>query len=77
METAVTGMMRNFEIPELEAKGQKVTAFFPEENGIPNYSELIFISHLANTDGPIKKSTSENCHQNIQEISGKFQYFGH
>ena len=45
---AVTGMMRNFEVPQLEANGHKVTAFFPEEHGIPNYSELIFITNVAN-----------------------------
>ena len=45
---AVTGMMRNFEVPQLEANGHKVATFFPEEHGIPNYSELIFITHLSN-----------------------------
>ena len=43
---AVTGMMRNFEVPQLELTGHKVEAFFPEEYGIPNYSELIFITHV-------------------------------
>lgn len=41
---AVTGLMRNFEVPQLEANGQRVNAFFPEEHGIPNYSELVFVS---------------------------------
>ena len=44
---AVTGMMRNYEVPQLESTGKKIAAFFPEEHGIPNYSELIFV---ANTD---------------------------
>ncbi len=44
---AVTGMNRNFEVPQLEAQNKKVHAFFPEEHGIPNYSELIFISNTA------------------------------
>lgn len=47
-----TGMMRNFEVPELEAKNQHVVTFFPEENGIPNYSELIFISHITKAHDP-------------------------
>lgn len=42
---AVTGVMRNFEVPQIEAKGKKVVVFFPEEYGVPNYSELIFIIH--------------------------------
>ncbi len=46
--TAVTGMMRNFEVAQLEFSGQKVNVFLPEENGIPNYSELIFIANIKN-----------------------------
>ena len=45
---AVTGMMRNFEVPQLELTNHKVIAFFPEEHGVPNYSELVFITHLDN-----------------------------
>lgn len=46
---AVTGMMRNFEIPLLELQDKKVIAFFPEEHGIPTYSELVFITNTKNT----------------------------
>ncbi len=42
---AVTGLMRNYEVPALELNDKKVSAFFPEEYGIPNYSELIFITN--------------------------------
>lgn len=45
---AVTGMMRNFELPQLDLIGKKTIAFFPEEHGIPNYSVLIFIANTAN-----------------------------
>lgn len=45
---AVTGMMRNVEVPQLESKDKKVVTFFPEEHGIPNYSELVFITNTAN-----------------------------
>ena len=38
--------MRNFEIPQIEKYGHKPQVFFPEEHGIANYSELIFITHL-------------------------------
>lgn len=44
---AVTGLMRNFEVPQLEEKNQQITTFFPEEHGVPNYSELIFVIHTA------------------------------
>src|SRR3990167_166100 len=49
---AVTGMMRNFEVPQLEATGQKVLAFFPEEHGIPNYSVLMFAANMKNAHDP-------------------------
>jgi putative hydroxymethylpyrimidine transport system substrate-binding protein len=40
---AVTGMMRNFEITQMELTGKPGKAFFPEDNGIPAYNELIFV----------------------------------
>lgn len=46
---AVTGLMRNVEVPQIELTGKKVTAFFPEENGIPTYSVLIFVANTKNT----------------------------
>lgn len=45
---AVSGLMRNVEVPMLEEQGHQVSAFFPEEHGIPNYSVLIFIANTAN-----------------------------
>lgn len=47
---AVTGMMRNFEVPQLELAGHAVVTFFPEEYGIPNYSVLIFIANTAHVN---------------------------
>lgn len=49
---AVTGMMRNFEIPQIESKGKNIIAFFPEDNGIPNYSVLIFITNTSKANDP-------------------------
>lgn len=43
----VTGMMRNFEVPQLESMNHEVVAFFPEEHGVPTYSELVFITNTA------------------------------
>jgi len=42
---AVSGLMRNIEVPQLEARGQKLITFFPEDYGVPNYSELVFITN--------------------------------
>ncbi len=49
---AVTGMMRNFEIIQMELTGTPGRAFYPEENGMPNYSELIFVSQLKKAHDP-------------------------
>lgn len=49
---AVTGVMRNFEIPQIESRGEEFVAFYPEDNGIPNYSVLIFIAHLNQQSDP-------------------------
>lgn len=46
---AVAGMSRNLDVPELEHRGQQINAFFPEENGIPNYSVLVFVARKDNT----------------------------
>lgn len=46
---AVTGLMRNVEVPLLESHHQQAMTFFPEDNGMPSFSELIFITHTDNT----------------------------
>jgi putative hydroxymethylpyrimidine transport system substrate-binding protein len=42
---AITGAMRNFEPYEMELAGKPAKLFYPEENGMPIYSELIFITN--------------------------------
>lgn len=42
---AISGMMRNREIPILESQHQHVTMFFPEDYGIPVYNELVYVCH--------------------------------
>jgi putative hydroxymethylpyrimidine transport system substrate-binding protein len=49
---AVTGMMRNFEVTQMELAGHPARAFYPEENGMPNYSELIFIVKATHENDP-------------------------
>jgi len=41
---AVYGMMRNVEPIQMQLMGKKVRCFYPEDNGIPKYSELIIVS---------------------------------
>ncbi len=41
----VIGAFRNFELNQLELQGQPGRAFYPEEEGVPAYDELIFITN--------------------------------
>lgn len=42
---AVMGAFRNFELNQMSLMQTKALAFFPEEEGVPLYDELIFIVH--------------------------------
>ena len=48
----VIGAFRNFELNQLELQGQPGRAFYPEEEGVPAYDELIFIANRAKLDDP-------------------------
>ncbi|MDF2940634.1 MAG: putative thiamine biosynthesis protein [Gammaproteobacteria bacterium] len=43
--TAVDGMMRNVEPVQMAEMGYGTRAFYPEENGVPSYDELVFIAN--------------------------------
>ncbi len=49
---AVIGAFRNFELNQLDIKGHPGLAFYPEENGVPVYDELIFIVKNDRTNDP-------------------------
>lgn len=49
---AVTGMMRTFEVIQMELAGHPARIFLPEKNGVPNYSELIFVANKNQSDDP-------------------------
>lgn len=53
---AVTGIMRNYEKIQMELAGHPVRIFIPEKNGIPTYSELIFVVNNKNVHDPRFKS---------------------
>ncbi|MEM7567293.1 MAG: ABC transporter substrate-binding protein [Pseudomonadota bacterium] len=42
---AVIGAFRNFELNQLDIEERPGLAFYPEENGVPTYDELIYITH--------------------------------
>ena len=41
---ATIGGFRNFELTQMHIEGKPGRAFFPEENGVPIYDELIFVT---------------------------------
>lgn len=53
---AVIGAFRNFELTQIKLAGGKGVAFFPEENGVPLYDELIYAAQKDRAKDPkIKK----------------------
>jgi putative hydroxymethylpyrimidine transport system substrate-binding protein len=41
---AINGVMRNFELTQLQQVGSKGLAFYPEEQGMPSYDELVIVA---------------------------------
>ncbi len=50
---AVIGAYRNFELNQMEIEGVEGRCFYVEEEGVPNYDELIYVAHSEQLD--IKK----------------------
>lgn len=48
--TAVDGFMRNVEPVELKQQGIATTLFYPEDNGVPTYAELVLIADPKHID---------------------------
>ena len=53
---AVIGAYRNFERHQLNIEGYEATLFFPEQNGVPTFDELVMITHKDNA----KSETTKN-----------------
>ena len=49
---AVIGVMRNFELIQLQLAGHPARAFYPEENGMPPYDELVLITRKGMQQDP-------------------------
>jgi putative hydroxymethylpyrimidine transport system substrate-binding protein len=49
---AVIGAFRNFELNQLALEGRPGRAFYPEEEGVPTYDELVFLANNAALDDP-------------------------
>lgn len=49
---AVIGAYRNFELNQMDIEGRPGRAFYLEEEGVPAYDELIFVTRSDNIDNP-------------------------
>jgi putative hydroxymethylpyrimidine transport system substrate-binding protein len=49
---AVIGAFRNFELNQMDIIERPGRAFYPEEEGVPAYDELIYVAHLDNLGDP-------------------------
>ncbi|ANC91342.1 ABC transporter ATP-binding protein [Azospirillum humicireducens] len=49
---AVVGAFRNFELNQLDIEKHPGRAFYPEEEGVPPYDELILVAHKAKASDP-------------------------
>jgi putative hydroxymethylpyrimidine transport system substrate-binding protein len=47
---AVIGAFRNFELNQMDIVGRPGRAFYPEEEGVPAYDELIYVVHRDRLD---------------------------
>ena len=47
---AVIGAYRNFELNQMDIVGEPGRAFYPEEEGVPAYDELIYVAHRDRLD---------------------------
>ncbi len=50
---AVIGAFRNFELTQMDIEGVKGRCFFPEEEGLPSYDELIYVANAEDRDDAV------------------------
>jgi putative hydroxymethylpyrimidine transport system substrate-binding protein len=50
---AVIGAFRNFELNQMDIVDRPGVAFYPEEEGVPAYDELILVANKANVASPL------------------------
>jgi len=65
---AITGVVRNFEIPQIKLAGFTPYAFYPEEHGIPIYDELIIVTNKKNVNDPRLKKFIIALNQGVQYL---------
>ena len=69
----VLGAFRNFELTELSLAGKPGRAFFPEEEGVPAYDELILVAHQDRVNDPRIKAFLGAIEQAVQTMINRPQ----
>lgn len=65
---AVIGAFRNFELNQMDLAGKPGIAFYPEENGVPAYDELILIARKDRASAPALKKVLAASERAVQYI---------
>lgn len=65
---AVIGAFRNFELNQMDLAGKPGIAFYPEENGVPAYDELILIARKDRANAPALKKVLAASERAVQYI---------
>jgi len=63
---AVIGAFRNFELNQMDIVNKPGLAFYPEEEGVPPYDELIIIAHKGKVSDPRFRKFVDALEQGIQ-----------
>lgn len=53
---AISGVGRNFEVPEMQLAGHPAHVFYPEKNGLPPFDALIFLANRHHLQDPRLKA---------------------
>ena len=65
---AVIGAFRNFELNQMDIEGHPGRAFYPEEEGVPSYDELIVIANADKLDDPRFKPFVDALEEAVQYL---------
>jgi putative hydroxymethylpyrimidine transport system substrate-binding protein len=63
---AVIGAFRNFELNQMDIVGRPGRAFYPEEEGVPPYDELIIVANKKNLGDPRLRRFIDAVEQGVQ-----------
>jgi putative hydroxymethylpyrimidine transport system substrate-binding protein len=65
---AVIGAYRNFELNQMDLAGHPGRAFYPEDEGVPAYDELIIVAHKDSTGDPRLRRFLDAVERAVQSI---------